>query len=143
MQRILKNIIVILSLLALVSCISYKPIFDENQKFLKVGKKTAYDDFEICYDKANKYLDDYKSKRIINEVSRKAIFGSILGGISGIIFGNSARSLIKGAVAGGVVGGAYGVFSSASKGTLTNDELKQKLITQCLNQNGYEIIGWY
>jgi len=63
--------------------------------------------------------------------------------ISGIIFGNSARSLIKGVVAGGVMGGAYGGLSSASKGTLTNDELKQKLITQCLNQNGYEIIGWY
>ncbi len=143
MQRFLKNLIIFLSILALSSCVSYKPIFDENQKFLKVGKEIAYKDFEICHNKANKYLDEYKSKRIVNEISRKAIFGTILGGISGLIFGNSTRSLIKGAVVGGAVGGAYGGLSSASKGTLTNDELKQKFITKCLNQYGYEIIGWY
>lgn len=143
MYRFIKSLIVFLSILALVSCISYKPIFDENQKFLNVGKKIAYKDFEICRDKADKYLDDYKAKRIVNEASRKAILGSILGGISGLIFGNSTQSLIKGAMGGAIVGGAYGGISSASAGSLTNDEIKQRYITKCLNQNGYEIIGWY
>jgi len=143
MLKFLKKILAFFLILLFASCVSYKPIFEENQKFITVGKEIANNDFNKCRKKADDYLDEYKSKRIANEVFRKATFGAIFGGITGFIFGNSTQSLLRGAVGGGIVGGVYGGLVSAGAGNLTSDEIKQRYITKCLNQNGYEIIGWY
>ena len=143
MLKFSKKILAFILIISLVSCVSYKPIFDENEKFLNVGKDIAYKDFEDCDKNSDKYLDEYKSKRIANEMARKALLGSVIGGITGFIFGNSTKSLIKGAFSGALVGGVVGGISSAGSGKLTEDSLKKNYITKCLNKSGYEIIGWY
>jgi len=143
MLAFLKNFLLIFLILTLISCVAYKPIFDQNKKFIDVGQDVANQDFENCKLQADKYLKQYKAKRIANEASRKALFGSIFGGLMGLVFGNNAKSAISGAVAGGIFGGIYGGVSVASKDNLKPDEIKQRDITRCLNQQGYDIIGWY
>lgn len=143
MLTFLKNFLLFFLIFSLVSCVSYKPIFDQNKKFNDVGQNVANQDFENCKIQADNHLKQYKAQRIANEASRKALLGSIFGGLMGLVFGNSFESTISGAIAGGIFGGIYGGASVASEGNLKPDEIKQKHITRCLNQQGYDIIGWY
>lgn len=143
MYRKIKILTALILVLILSACISYKPIFDDNLKFKTVGEKTADSDFKLCKSQAEKYLKNYKAKRIGNEVARKALFGGILGGVMGLIFGNTTKSLATGAVSGALFGGVYGGASVMAEDNLKPDEIKQSFITRCLNQKGYNIIGWY
>ena len=76
----------------LFSCASYSPIFDNNKKFIDVGAKVANKDFAECKKEAENYLDQYKLKKATNEARRKAVVGGLLGGLGGLVFGNSAQS---------------------------------------------------
>jgi hypothetical protein len=126
-------------IIILLSCASYSPIFDKNKKFLDVGKNIANQDFESCKKDAEDYLKEYKIKKVANEARRKAL----VGGLWGLVFGNSTQSIIRGAVSGSIFGALYGGISSLGEDKISPDETKKRFITRCLNQKDYEIIGWY
>ena len=142
MQNILKFSIVLIISLSLISCISYRPIFDPNQKYKNVGDIQAQKDADICMKEADQYLEASKKRRIVKEAGRGAVVGSIFGGIFGFLFGGNAKSLAVGLVVGSGIGAASGAGGVAAEDNLKPDRIKQRYTTNCLSKQGYDIIGW-
>ncbi len=137
------RILIILSLIiSLASCSSYRPIFDQNAKYMAVGEDVAQKDFEVCKKRAEEYLDKYKAERAAKEAGRKAIIGGVVGTATGLIFGNTIKSTLIGAAIGAGVGAATGALSVAGEDKVKPDHIKQRYIANCLANKGYSILGW-
>lgn len=130
-------------LLATTSCSSYRPILDQNAKFLSAGEEQSNRDIDKCKQKADEYLKKYKAQRAIRAAGRSAVGGGILGGAFGLIFGGNGRSTLAGAAIGAAAGATLSGISSLGKDKFTPDEIKQRYVSSCLAQDGYSVIGWY
>ncbi len=139
--RLFKHSLILIVFCFAVAC-SYKPILDDNWKYNNTSEKNIDLDIEECEKKASKHLDRYKAKRAAKEGVRKGVIGSVFGTITGFIFGGNTVSTLTGAGIGAGVGAATGALSVAGEGKVTPDQIKQRYITKCLSQKGYEVLGW-
>lgn len=142
MFKFLKITIIFTTFLSLISCSSYKPILDQNEKYLAVGEKQAQQDIDSCKKDADDYLDKYKAERAMKEAGRKAVIGGVIGTVAGAIFGGGIKSALVGTAIGAGAGGAIGGLSVAGEDNVEPDVIKQRYITNCLGRKGYSIIGW-
>ena len=142
MQNTLSKFTIIITLFSLISSCSYRPILDENERYLYSGEKEANHHIDDCTEKAEKHLKQYKAKRAIKEAGRKAVMGSVIGGIFGFIFGNTTKSLVTGIAVGAGVGAVSGGLSVAGEGKVKPDQIKRNYVTNCLARQGYSVIGW-
>lgn len=142
MQNVFRSFVVLTISLSLISCASYRPIFDPNQKYNEVGEDKAQKDADLCMKEADKYLEASKKRRMAKEAGREAVAGSIFGGIFGFLFGGNAKSLAVGLAAGAGIGAASGAGGVAAEDNLKPDRIKQRYTINCLGKQGYEIIGW-
>jgi len=142
MKNIIKIIITALLLPALISCSSYKPILDQNNKYIQVGEEAAGQDIKQCSKDAENYLEKYKAERMRKEAGRKAIIGGIFGAITGTLFGGNIKSLAAGTLIGAGIGAGMGALSVAGEDKVKPDYIKQNYITNCLARKGYQVIGW-
>jgi len=133
----------LLTIFLLASCISYKPVFDQNNKFISVGKEQANRDFLECKRKADIYLEDYKARRAFNESGRNMVKGGIIGGFYGLLTGKNLKYALTGASVGALMGGIYGGLSVIGEDKINPDQIKKNYITNCLNNQQYQILGWY
>lgn len=129
----LNTYIFFITLLTFVSC-SSSPVLYPNKKFEAVGEETAKSDTKKCMTKADKFLKSTKGKKMLKSAGAGAIFGSVIGGVAGIFTGDIAGGVAQGAVMGGAGG--------AAAGALSPDELKQRYVDRCLQEQGYQILGW-
>ncbi len=106
-------------------CASYRPILDENPKFLRAGEAQAESDIDMCEKKAERYLEKHEKEITQKQMGRSAAAGAVVGGVVG---------------AGTGAGSAY--LGNQTKGSLKPDELKQQYITNCLQRLDYAVIGW-
>jgi hypothetical protein len=142
MQNAIFKSLIILTSLSLISCASYRPIFDPNQKYKEVGDAEAQNDADLCMKEADQYLEASKKRRIVKEAGRGAVAGSIFGGIFGFLFGGNIKGLAVGVAAGAGIGAASRAGGVAAEDNLKPDRIKQRYTTNCLAKQGYEIIGW-
>jgi hypothetical protein len=140
MVATVKYSISLLLVMMLFACASYSPIFYQNKKFLDAGPVVADQDFQNCKIEAENYLKEYKSKGAWKEARRKALIGSIVGAA---LMGSSTETFVGGALVGSLAGGVAGGFSHVGNDKVKPDEIKNNYISRCLNQKGYDIIGWY
>jgi uncharacterized protein YcfJ len=137
-----KSLITILTALSLVSCVSYRPIFDPNEKYKSAGEDQAKKDADACMKEADDYLKASKKRRIAKEGVRGAGFGAIVGGIFGFLFGGNVKGLAVGIAAGTGIGAVSGAGGVAAEDNLKPDQIKQRYTINCLGKEGYSIIGW-
>lgn len=142
MKNILKFLLIISSLISLSSCISYKPILDQNDKYFEVGEDGAKKDIDSCTQRAEVYLKEVKKDRAVREGVRGAGWGSIFGGIFGFLIGGDVKGLVTGVAVGTGVGAASGAGGVIAEDNLKPDQIKQRYVTNCLGRKGYEVIGW-
>lgn len=124
-----------------VSC-SYRPIFDQNEKYLYAGEEKAQSDFENCKKSAEKYLYEYKAERAAKEAGRKAVIGGVVGAASGLLFGKGIKSSLIGTAIGAGVGATIGAIGVIGEDKVKPDEMKQRYVSGCLAKKGYSIMGW-
>lgn len=85
-------------------------------------------------EQADKYLDSSEGKKLLKSTGFGAAVGGAMGAVTGAFYGNIA----EGAARGAAIGGAGGAVS----GSLSPNELKQRYVNRCLQEKGYEVIGW-
>lgn len=141
-QNIAKNFALFLTIFSLASCASYKPIFYQNEVYTQNGKEAADSEFSRCNKEATEYLKEYKARRTAKEAGRNAVVGGVIGTATGAIFGRSLKSTLIGTAIGAGVGAAMGALSVAGEDKVKPDVIKQRYVTRCLNQKGYEVLGW-
>lgn len=142
MKKICKNLVIILTIFSQVSC-TYKPILHEqNAKYKQVGKEQAEIDVDACKKEADDNIDKYRNERAGKEAVRKGTIGAIIGTVFGFLMGGNTNSTLGGAAIGTGLGAGIGAGSVYSEDRLTPSEMKQRLVTQCLQAKGYEVLGW-
>ncbi|MDX2083003.1 MAG: hypothetical protein SFV53_03340 [Rickettsiales bacterium] len=139
-KKILSSVIVII--IFLNSCASYKPILYRNEIYLRDGEKVAQQEITSCSKEADEYLKQFKARRAAKEAGRKAVIGGVVGTATGAIFGRSLKSTLIGAGVGAAAGAAIGALSVAGEDKVKPDQIKQRYVTTCLSRKGYQVIGW-
>jgi outer membrane lipoprotein SlyB len=130
----MKEIFLTIILLVLFSGCAAKPKLYPNSHYKAVGQEASKKDIKQCMDEADTYLESAKGKKIAKSAGAGAIIGGAMGAVSGIFSGNIAR----GALMGSAIGGAGG----AAAGALSPDEIKRRYVNTCLNEKGYQVLGW-
>ncbi len=138
----MKNLLIIFTIFVLASCSSYKPIFYQNQTYLQNGKDVAEVESKRCRVEADEYLKQFKARRAAKEAGRNAVVGGVIGTATGAIFGRTMKSTLVGTAIGAGIGAAMGALSVAGEDKVKPDQMKQRYVTNCLNQKGYEVLGW-
>ena len=140
----MKHFIYIISLSILAGCssYSYRPILYNNAKYNKLGNDVAEKHVDACIAKADKFLAGPKARALTQRLKRQATAGAILGGLIGVVSEGNLGGAAVGAGAGAAIGSADALVNEAAKDKLTPDQLKNRYITRCLNDEGFEIIGW-
>lgn len=138
----LKVLFLATSVFLFSSCATYRPVLDENSKYLQVGDEQAERDIDSCMTRADAYLEKHKSERMKKEAGRGAVSGAIVGGVFGALTGGGLKSAAGGAAVGAGVGAVSGAGGAAAKDNLTPDEMKQAYVVRCLRRKKYDVIGW-
>jgi len=139
----MKKIATILLIFLLFSCASYKPIFDQNDKYFSTNEEQRQSDADSCKKEASEYLDKLKAERAAREAGRKAIIGGVIGTAIGAISGKNLKSTLTGGVIGAGIGAVAGALAVAGEDKVKPDVIKQRYISNCLAKKGYSVIGWY
>ncbi|MCP4913647.1 MAG: glycine zipper family protein [Oligoflexia bacterium] len=121
-------------LILLLSACSSSPVLYPNKKYQKVGKEVAMADVKKCEEKGDQFLESSRAKKILKGAGQGTVFGSAVGAVTGLLTGDFIQGLATGA--------AIGATSGAVGESITPDRLKQSFVTRCLNDQGYEVIGW-
>ncbi len=129
----MKYLSALICILLLSSCAS-KPVLYPNQKLKRLGKEKSQKDVELCLAEADEYLESGKGKKMAKGAGAGAVIGGAMGAVAGIFSGDLAKGAFQGAAIGGAGGGAAGAMSP--------DEIKRAYVNQCLEEKGYQVIGW-
>lgn len=138
----MKKLTLFLIILSLASCTSYKPILFKNDAYLQGGKDAAEKEITRCSAEADEYLKQFKARRAAKEAGRNAVVGGVIGTATGAIFGRSLKSTLIGTAIGAGIGAAAGALSVAGEDKVKPDQMKQRYVSNCLAQKGYQVLGW-
>lgn len=130
--------VVLLTLSAGCSSGAKRPVFYPNSHIKQVGQPQARRDTDECMALADKYE---VSRTKDGEVATRSVEGALIGGVSagawGIVRGDAGERAAAGALAGGSVGAVKGgVESTRISPTF------QRFVQRCLQEKGYDVIGW-
>lgn len=128
-------------ILAGCSSYSYRPILYNNAKYKKVGQMEAEKQVDLCLAEADSFLKGPKAIAFKQSLKRSLTTGAILGGVIGTGTGRFS-GVAGGAAAGAGIGAGAALIDEAVKDKLTPDQLKSRYVLRCLNDKGFEVIGW-
>lgn len=121
-----------------------RPVLYPNDQFQRVGDAAAAADVEECM----RLADDYTSGRgggsqVAKEAAKDsavgAATGAAVGAAGGAIYGNAGRGAAAGAAGGATAGLLNRLFRG---GSAQPDPLYANFVNRCLQERGYEPIGW-
>jgi outer membrane lipoprotein SlyB len=139
MNRKLLPVAVALTL-ASCSAIMGKPTpdFYPNDTLRRHGVAGANAAAQECMTLADEYV---KQPNVYTEALKQGVGGAAIGAgtgaVGGAIFGNAGR----GTGAGAAIGGILGVLRGASQASEPSPSY-ERFVERCLQQKGYEVVGW-
>jgi len=121
----------------LSGCAGPRPTLYPNHHLKQVGQNQADSDIEECQQLAEDYVPDNETATVAGNTAIGAGAGGATGAVGGAIRGAAGSGAAIGAAVGGTVGLLRGLFQ-ASQPTPTY----KAFVNRCLNERGYESIGW-
>lgn len=133
-----KSIFLILTILLLACPACAKnPVLYPNDQYKQAGETTVSEDIAYCMEFADKSVGKTsRGKKSVKTGVTGGLIGGAIGLGIGIVTGSPGSSALAGA-AGGAAGGA--VSGAVQDDT---DSLYRKFVERCLQEKGYEIMGW-
>jgi hypothetical protein len=125
------------SMILLLAGCTVSPVLYPNAHVSNVGNDQAQRDIADCRQQADLYVKSDAAKEAAKETVIGGIGGAVIGGAMGAVDGSFGRGVGMGA-AGGAAAGLVGGILRASQ----PDPLYINFVNRCLNEKGYEIIGW-
>ena len=116
------------------------PILYPNSHFKDVGVEVSQTDITGCREMAEAAgatPEGAKSDKVANSTAKGAAIGSVGGAVAGAIAGRPGRGILVGA-AGGATAGLVRELAKSSKPS----EAYKLFVNRCLEDQGYEVIGW-
>ena len=126
---------------ALVGCAGMaKPTPDlmPSEKLRATPTAQVQSDINECLGYADMYVRrPHDGKMVFLRSFGSAVAGTAAGAIGGTIYGNPGRATAVGAATGGLLGMLSGLAD-----TTRNDPYYERFVERCLQNKGYEVVGW-
>jgi hypothetical protein len=121
-----------------------RPILYPNEQLQRVGDAAAARDIDECMALAEQYVSGGgQGSQVAKEAARDAAVGGATGAAVGAVGGAIYGSAGKGAAAGAAGGATAGLLSRLFRGGSSSpDPVYVNFVNRCLQERGYEPIGW-
>ncbi|MGD8367300.1 MAG: cell envelope biogenesis protein OmpA [Desulfobacterales bacterium] len=122
----------------MVGCGAKRPVLYPNALLEQVGAEAARADVDRCMKLAEAHVGSGGAGPVAERGARGAAIGAATGAaVSAVLGGNVGRSAAAGAAGGGAAGATAGLFDAAEP-----DPVFRGFVEKCLQEKGYEVIGW-
>ena len=121
-----------------LACAAQRPVLYPNARLEEVGTEAAQRDIDDCLQKAAAV--GYAAKpggTVAGSTAVGAAAGAAVGAAVGAFAGGAGTGAAMGAAGGGTGGLIRGLFHSRDL-----DPVQRGFVNKCLNEKGYEVIGW-
>lgn len=115
-----------------------RPVLYPNDHFHEVGKEASQEDVQLCIELAEEA--DLETNQAL-EAGKKTAGGAAVGGVTGVVAGAISGGVGIGAAIGAATGATIGFFSWLF-GSSEPDPLFVRYVNLCLQERGYQTIGW-
>jgi outer membrane lipoprotein SlyB len=132
----MKKILFVISIIFLKSCAA-GPVLYPNSQLQKVGEAQAHKDIAECEVLADQYVKSDAGIEAAKSTAIGAAGGTVIGGVAGAVTGHLGRGIGIGAATGAAAGLVRGVIKASQPGPIFKN-----FMTRCLQEKGYEVIGW-
>ncbi|MGZ8157724.1 MAG: glycine zipper family protein [Methylobacter sp.] len=126
--------------LAVEGCASTQPVLYPNEHYKAVGPEAAERDIEKCMDLAESAGADSGSSDAGDAAAKTAggaAVGAASGAVGGAVAGAAGSGSAIGAVSGATTGLLYWIFSKPKRSPAFED-----FVNRCLQDRGYQSVGW-
>ena len=124
-------------LLLVIGCSGPRPILYPNNHLKQVGQDQAEADMEECQQLAENYVPENDTATIAGNTAVGAGAGGAVGAVGGAIRGAAGSGAAFGAAVGATTGLIRGIFQASQP-----SPTYKAFVNRCLNERGYESIGW-
>jgi hypothetical protein len=137
-------VVPVLSLVVAACSASKRPVLYPNEHFQRVGDAAAAHDIDACMQLGEQYASGGgQGSQVAKEAARDAAIGGATGAAVGAVGGAIYGSAGKGAAAGAAGGATAGLLSRLFRGGSSSpDPVYVNFVNRCLQEKGYEPIGW-
>jgi outer membrane lipoprotein SlyB len=132
----MKKTLFLISILFLSGCAT-GPVLYPNAHLQKVGEAQAQKDVSDCEVLADQYVKSDAGVAAAKSTAIGGAGGAVVGGVAGAVTGNFGRGIGVGAATGAAAGLVHGIIRSSEPSPIFKN-----FVTRCLQEKGYEIIGW-
>lgn len=113
------------------------PVLYPNTHLQEVGESQAQKDIAECEVLADQYVKSDAGIEAAKSTAVGAAGGTVIGGAAGAVTGNLGRGLGVGAATGAAAGLVHGIIKASEPSPVFKN-----FMVRCLQEKGYEVIGW-
>ncbi len=115
-----------------------EPVFYPNSHLNQVGSQAAQRDVAECKQLAlGSGVNEHKEGEVGKQAAGGAAIGGAAAGAWGLVSGNALQRGLAGAAAGAAAGTVRGTMQSSE-----TSPIFRNFVNRCLQERGYEVIGW-
>lgn len=123
--------------LFVIGCSGPRPILYPNNHLKQVGQDQAEADMEECQQLAENYVPENDTETVATNTAIGGGVGGATGAVGGAIRGAAGPGAAIGAAVGATAGLLRGIFQASQP-----SPTYKAFVNRCLNERGYESIGW-
>lgn len=132
----MKKMLLMISVFLLTGC-SSGPVLYPNAHLQRVGEAQAQRDVGECEALADQYVKSDAGIAAAKSTAIGGAGGAVIGGAAGAVTGSLGRGAGVGAAAGAAAGLVHGIIHASEPSPIFKN-----FVTRCLQERGYEVIGW-
>lgn len=124
--------------LLLTACAAKQPVLYPNAYYRTVGEEIAKNDVELCMQRAEEAgTQADKGEELAAKTGKSAVVGGAAGAVAGAVAGSVGRGSLIGVAVGGTTALVGGAFRAND-----HDPIFMRFVEQCLQDKGYQVLGW-
>ena len=132
--------------LAMSACTTPRPVLYPNTKLRAVGEAAAQADIDDCIALARASgVDDGRAERLASQTAKNATVGAGTGAVVGAISDDTISGRSSSAGTGAAIGAAATASATLLRGMVNASEpeaIHKRFVSICLQNRGYQLIGW-
>lgn len=123
--------------LVILGCGTQKPVLYPNDHLESVGWAHAKQDIDECCERADAYVQSDPGRQVAGSTVVGGAAGGAIGAAGGAVVGELGRGAGVGAATGATAGLIRGLFKASQP-----SPVYKSFVERCLQEMGYEPIGW-
>jgi outer membrane lipoprotein SlyB len=137
-MKLYRVVVITITAIWIGACATQRPVFYPNATLQQRGESMAEQDIDACMEYARvQGIENEQAGRIASSTAKRGAAGGAAGAVGGAIAGHAGRGAAIGSATAATWGLMQGLFSSSAP-----DPLFRSFVNVCLQNRGYQLIGW-